>query len=81
MTGAKCRDHNGTESWACDGCDCTARLEERLNKTGKSFMESLRSGEVRLIKPQQRAGSGHAKQVEPAVCGAGYLRTDYTNEP
>jgi len=57
----KCRDHDGTESWACDGCDCTARLEEKLNKTGKSFMESLRSGELRPIKPQQRAGSGHAK--------------------
>ena len=57
----KCRDHNGTESWACDGCDCTAALEEKLNKTGKSLMESLRSGQLRLIKPQQRAGSGHAK--------------------
>ena len=56
-----CRDHNGSEPWACGGCDCTARLEETLNKTGKSFMESLRSGELRLIKPQQRAGSGHTK--------------------
>jgi hypothetical protein len=54
----KCRDHSGTEPWACDRCDCTARLEQKLNKTGKSFMESLRSGELRLIKPQQRAGSG-----------------------
>jgi len=57
----KCRDDNGAEAWACDGCDCTAWLEEKLNKTGKSFMESLRSGELRLIKSQQRAGSGHTK--------------------
>lgn len=57
----KCLDDNGTEAWACDGCDCTARLEEKLKKTGKSFMESLRSGELRLIKPQQPAGSGHTK--------------------
>lgn len=57
----KCLDDNGTEAWACDGCDCTARLEEKLKKTGKSFMESLRPGELRLIKPQQPAGSGHTK--------------------
>lgn len=39
----KCRDDNGTESWACDGCDCTARLEEKLSKTGVPFLDSLRS--------------------------------------
>lgn len=39
----KCRDENGTESWACDGCDCTARLEEKLGKTGVPFLESLRN--------------------------------------
>lgn len=37
----KCRDKNGTESWACNGCDCTARLEEKLRKTGTSFLDSL----------------------------------------
>ncbi|MEW6159164.1 MAG: hypothetical protein AB1813_17195 [Verrucomicrobiota bacterium] len=37
-----CRDLNGTEPWACCDCDCTARLESRLRKRGKSFMESLR---------------------------------------
>ena len=25
----RCRDENGTESWACDSCDCTVKLEER----------------------------------------------------
>ena len=57
----KCRDHNGTEPWACDGCDCTARLEEKLYKTGKSFMESLRAGELTLVNPLPQSGSGPAK--------------------
>jgi hypothetical protein len=39
----KCRDENGTESWACDGCDCTARLEEKLKSTGSPFLQLLRS--------------------------------------
>jgi len=38
----KCRDESGTESWACSDCDCTARLEEKLKKTGKPFLVSLR---------------------------------------
>ena len=47
----KCRDQNGSESWACGGCDCTARLEEKLEKTGTPFLESLRSG-VPAEKPK-----------------------------
>src|SRR5262252_4872100 len=39
----KCRDENGMESWACNGCDCTARLEEKLSKTGLPFLNSLRN--------------------------------------
>jgi hypothetical protein len=39
----KCRDENGTEPWACGGCDCTARLEERLKASGTCFLDSLRS--------------------------------------
>ena len=38
-----CRDANGTEPWACSGCDCTARLEARLARTGKPFVPQLRS--------------------------------------
>ena len=57
----KCRDHNGTEPWACDGCDCTARLEEKLDKTGKSFMESLRAGKLTLINPLPQSDSGRTK--------------------
>jgi hypothetical protein len=37
-----CRHENGTESWACCDCDCTRRLEERLQRTGASFLDSLR---------------------------------------
>ncbi len=40
----KCEDENGTKPWACDGCDCTARLEQKLKKIGTPFLESLRSG-------------------------------------
>jgi hypothetical protein len=51
----KCRDENGTESWACDGCDCTARLEMKLSKTGAPFLESLRNHLVQ-IGSQEFAG-------------------------
>jgi len=39
----KCRDENGSEPWACDGCDCTAKLEEKLKTTGTPFIDVLRS--------------------------------------
>jgi hypothetical protein len=38
-----CRDFNGSEPWACSGCDCTERLERRLESLGQPFLESLRS--------------------------------------
>jgi hypothetical protein len=38
----KCRDWNGSEPWACEDCDCTARLERRLAESGESFLEKLR---------------------------------------
>lgn len=38
----KCRDENGTGPWACGDCDCTARLEKRLQESGSGFLESLR---------------------------------------
>jgi hypothetical protein len=38
----KCRDQNGSEPWACGGCDCTARLEEKLKNSGTTFLEGLR---------------------------------------
>jgi hypothetical protein len=51
---SKCRDQNGTEQWACGDCDCTARLEEKLSKSGKPFLDSLRS--------QVNASSGKLRQ-------------------
>jgi hypothetical protein len=39
----KCRDENGSESWACGDCDCTKRLEEKLKAKGNSFLDSLRN--------------------------------------
>lgn len=39
----KCRDHNGSEPWACGDCDCTSRLEQKLQNTGTPFLEILRN--------------------------------------
>jgi hypothetical protein len=38
-----CRHENGTERWACCACDCTQRLEDRLQREGESFLKSLRT--------------------------------------
>lgn len=40
---SKCRDFNGTEPWACCDCDCTKRLEEKLQASGEQFLEMLRA--------------------------------------
>jgi hypothetical protein len=45
-----CRDENGTEPWACDDCDCTKRLEERLAAQGRPFLETLAGVTVQLDK-------------------------------
>jgi len=37
----QCRDWNGTEPWACENCDCTQRLEQKLAGMGTSFVETL----------------------------------------
>lgn len=39
-----CKDHNGSEPWACEGCDCTDRLEQRLAERGRGFLACLRAG-------------------------------------
>ena len=38
-----CRDANGTEPWACCNCDCTKKLEARLQFIGENFLESLKA--------------------------------------
>jgi hypothetical protein len=37
----KCRDENGSEPWACGDCDCTARLEQKLEQSGSLFLNSI----------------------------------------
>jgi hypothetical protein len=37
-----CRHENGTELWACSDCDCTRRLEARLNAKAAPFLPTLR---------------------------------------
>jgi hypothetical protein len=39
----ECRDWNRSESWACENCDCSKRLEERLAGTGGPFLAVLQS--------------------------------------
>lgn len=38
----RCRDQNGTGPWACGDCDCTEKLERRLQQLGSPFLSSLR---------------------------------------
>jgi hypothetical protein len=38
----RCKDQNGSGPWACGGCDCTGRLERKLETMGKPFLASLR---------------------------------------
>ena len=50
-----CRDINGSEPWACCDCDCTKRLEAKLQRSGESFLSELRSA-VAASKPAPRSG-------------------------
>ena len=33
----RCRHESGEQSWACDGCDCTQKLEAWLSRRGRPF--------------------------------------------
>ena len=37
-----CRHENGTEPWACCDCDCTEKLERKLEHEGEPFLAKLR---------------------------------------
>ncbi|MDB5311508.1 MAG: hypothetical protein JWO38_5710 [Gemmataceae bacterium] len=39
---SRCRDLDGTEPWACCGCACTMRLENRLAGEGVGLLDALR---------------------------------------
>ena len=55
----RCRDLNGTEPWACCSCDCTDKLEARLAKTGRSFLDVLREA---VKPPVERNSPRHGTQ-------------------
>jgi hypothetical protein len=38
---SRCKDLNGEESWACDHCDCTDKLDARLTTWGPLFLDTL----------------------------------------
>ena len=37
---SRCRHETGEQYWACQSCDCTEKLEQRLATTGKPFRKS-----------------------------------------
>ena len=37
---SRCRHETGEQYWACESCDCTEKLEQRLAATGKPFRKS-----------------------------------------
>ena len=38
---SRCRDLNGEEPWACSGCDCTRRLEQKMQCWGRPFLNTF----------------------------------------
>jgi len=40
---SRCRDLTGSEPWACCDCDCSARLEAKLEGWGRPFVDVLRA--------------------------------------
>lgn len=43
----RCRDETGEEPWACSTCDCTEKLERRMETWGCRFLPELAAGRVR----------------------------------
>lgn len=57
----KCRDRNGSEPWACEDCDCTARLERKLEATGEPFLEALKRAVAEHAARAPAAGAPRIK--------------------
>ena len=62
---SKCRDLYGNEPWACGDCDCTARLEQRMEEWGRPFLEALEAEDgaaepssTGTIRPRSRQRRG-----------------------
>ena len=56
----RCRDQNGSEPWACGDCDCTERLEQKLEASGKPFLKALQSELANVSSP-----SAHSTEPPP----------------
>ena len=59
---SRCRDHNGSEPWACGDCDCTERLERKLETLGRPFLGCLRE-KVTALGATAREPSGNAEPL------------------
>ncbi len=51
----KCRDLNGTEPWACGECDCTDKLEARLQRQGCAFVPALQAKAAQATDAAKRS--------------------------
>ena len=58
----RCRDWNGEEAWACGNCDCTERLERKLESMGKPFLDELRNAAT-----QPEEVKLHPARTDPAA--------------
>lgn len=43
----QCRDETGEEPWACSDCDCTEKLENKMEGWGDQFLDKLRHRQTR----------------------------------
>ncbi len=39
----KCKDETGEEPWACSDCDCTKKLEKKMESWGTRFLDNLKN--------------------------------------
>lgn len=44
----KCKDETGEEPWSCSDCDCTKKLEEKMDGWGEEFMEKLKRDKIKV---------------------------------
>jgi hypothetical protein len=56
----RCRDQNGSEPWACGNCDCTERLERRLQEQAQPFLRVLND----LVRNSTTTGANFRKNEQ-----------------
>lgn len=57
---ARCRDLNGEEPWACGDCDCTKRLEARMETWGEPFLPTLKKVEEEKKLEETKIGDNES---------------------